>query len=105
MPYAGSRSWCRPPGPGSTGWPMPAGPDRLVASGCGTDQLDPAATHTLDEVVAAYEEQMEAVEACGSRVVLMASRALARAARGPDDYRAVYDRLLRQAGRPVVLHW
>jgi len=82
-----------------------AGPDRLVASGCGTDQLDPAATHTLDEVVAAYEEQMEAVEACGSRVVLMASRALARAARGPDDYRAVYDRLLRQAGRPVVLHW
>jgi hypothetical protein len=81
------------------------GRDALVASGCGTDQLDPARPHDLEAVIAAYEEQMEAVEACGSRVVLMASRALARTAGGADDYRMVYDRLLRQAKRPVVLHW
>lgn len=82
-----------------------AGPNSLVASGCGTDQLDPGRPHDLNEVVAAYEEQMEAIEACGSRVVLMASRALVKAARGPEDYLAVYDRLLGQASRPVVLHW
>jgi len=35
----------------------------------------------------------------------MASRALARVAKGPDDYFAVYGRLLRQVDRPVVLHW
>ncbi|MFI3905189.1 dihydrodipicolinate synthase family protein [Ochrobactrum sp. S1502_03] len=82
-----------------------AGKDRLMASGCGTDQLDPASVHTLVDVIAAYEEQMEAIEACGSRVILMASRALARVAKGPDDYVFVYDRLLRQARNPVILHW
>jgi hypothetical protein len=81
------------------------GKDALVASGCGTDQLDSTRPHDLEAVIAAYEEQMEAVEACGSRVVLMASRALARAATGADDYRMVYDRLLRQAKCPVILHW
>jgi hypothetical protein len=35
----------------------------------------------------------------------MASRALVAAARGPDDYARVYDRLLRQAREPVILHW
>ncbi|MDF2994990.1 MAG: hypothetical protein K0R27_627 [Xanthobacteraceae bacterium] len=82
-----------------------AGPGRLVASGCGTDQLAPADARTLDDVVRAYEEQIEAIEATGSRIVLMASRALAKVARGPDDYIAVYDRLLRQVRQPVVLHW
>ncbi|WP_425105999.1 dihydrodipicolinate synthase family protein [Ancylobacter sp.] len=82
-----------------------AGRDRLVVSGCGTDQLAPAEARTLDDVIRAYEEQIEAIEATGSRLVLMASRALARVAKGPDDYIAVYDRLLRQVSRPVVLHW
>lgn len=82
-----------------------AGKNNYVASGCGTDQLDPAKPPMLDDVIRAYEEQMEAVEACGSRVVLMASRALVQAAKGPDDYRKVYDRLLRQAAAPVILHW
>lgn len=82
-----------------------AGDDRLVVSGCGTDQLAPADARSLDDVVRAYEEQIEAIEAAGSRIVLMASRALARVATGPDDYVAVYDRLLRQTSRPVVLHW
>jgi hypothetical protein len=35
----------------------------------------------------------------------MASRALARCARGPDDYLSLYGRLLRDVSQPVVLHW
>ena len=35
----------------------------------------------------------------------MASRELVVAAKGPDDYVRVYDRLLRQAKEPVILHW
>jgi hypothetical protein len=56
-------------------------------------------------VVAAYEEQCEAVEAAGGEVVLMASRELARLARGPDDYAAVYGRVLGQLRRPALIHW
>ncbi|MBD0735015.1 dihydrodipicolinate synthase family protein [Streptomyces sp. CBMA29] len=75
-----------------------------IACGVGTDQLTgPAAT--LDEVAAAYEEQLALVEAAGSQAVLMASRALAAVAKGPEDYLEVYGRLLRQAGDPVILHW
>jgi hypothetical protein len=77
----------------------------LVASGCGTDQLDPAAARSVDDVIRAYEEQMAAIEALGGRLVLMCSRALARVARGPADYERVYDRLLSQAREPVILHW
>ncbi len=71
-------------------------PGALLASGCGTDQLAPSNARTLDDVIRAYEEQAEAIEAAGSRLILMASRALVQVARGPDDYRAVYDRLLRR---------
>ncbi len=35
----------------------------------------------------------------------MASRALAACATGPDDYRQVYDRILSQVSKPVILHW
>ena len=38
----------------------------------------------IDAVIAAYEEQCGAVEAAGGRIILMASRALAAAARSPD---------------------
>src|SRR5262249_38935801 len=38
-------------------------------------------------------------------VILMASRALAAAARGPRDYLEVYRTLLKQASQPVILHW
>src|SRR5439155_17101355 len=34
-----------------------------------------------------------------------ASQALARAPRGPDDFRRVCGTILRQASRPVILHW
>lgn len=80
-------------------------PGALVASGCGTDQLDPAQARHVDDVIRAYEEQMAAIEALGGRLILMCSRALARVARGPADYERVYDRLLRQASEPVILHW
>jgi hypothetical protein len=78
---------------------------RRFASGVGTDHLDPAEARSLDDVVRAYEEQFEAVEAAGSRVILMASRALVRVARSADDYLRVYDRLLAQAREPVIIHW
>lgn len=77
---------------------------RLVC-GVGTDQLSAGAPHSLAAITAAYEEQLAHTEACGAGAVLMASRALAAAARGPEDYLAVYGGLLRQSARPVVLHW
>jgi Protein of unknown function (DUF993) len=80
-------------------------PGARLASGCGTDHLQPEAARTLEEVIAAYEEQMAAIEALGGRLIVMASRALARVARGPEDYARVYDRLLGQAQEPVILHW
>jgi hypothetical protein len=48
---------------------------------------------------------MAAVEALGGRLIVMASRALARVAKNPADYERVYDRVLRQAKQPVILHW
>ncbi|MCX4782288.1 dihydrodipicolinate synthase family protein [Streptomyces sp. NBC_01264] len=76
-----------------------------IVCGAGTDQLAPDTTHSLAAVTAAYEEQLAHVEQCGATAVLMASRALAAAARDPEDYLEVYGRLLRQSSRPVVLHW
>ena len=80
-------------------------PDALVFNGCGTDQLDPADARTLDDVIAAYLEQTDAVQKLGGRVIVMASRALARVARSPDDYLRVYARVLSACDRPVILHW
>jgi hypothetical protein len=80
-------------------------PGAALACGAGTDHLDPAAARTLDDVVAAYETQVAFVEQQGAPVIMMASRALARLARGPDDYATVYDRILSQARAPVILHW
>ena len=78
----------------------------LLACGAGTDQLPGDGRPSgLAEITAAYEEQIEVVEAAGAQVVLMASRALAAAATGPEDYARVYGRLLAQTRRPVVLHW
>ncbi|WP_326752854.1 dihydrodipicolinate synthase family protein [Streptomyces hirsutus] len=73
-----------------------------IACGVGTDQLT---SGTLAEVRAAYEEQLSLVEESGAQAVLMASRALAAAARSPEDYLEVYGHLLRQSAEPVILHW
>lgn len=81
----------------------PAG--HLIASGAGTDHLEITADLTLDDVIAAYELQCEAIEATGSRVILMASRALAVVAKGPDDYARVYARVLGGLKQPAILHW
>ena len=80
-------------------------PGALIASGCGTDHLVIDDVTSLDQVIAAYEEQMAAIEKLGGKLIVMASRALARAATRPADYERVYDRILRQARQPVVLHW
>jgi hypothetical protein len=82
-----------------------ARPGALLASGAGTDHLPPAPDIEIDDIIAAYEEQVEAIEALGGRIILMASRALAKAARGPDDYARVYDRILSQVREPVIIHW
>ncbi|GGY82712.1 dihydrodipicolinate synthase family protein [Streptomyces nitrosporeus] len=74
-----------------------------IACGVGTDQLTGPAT--LADVRAAYEEQLAVVEESGAQAILMASRALAAVARGPEDYLETYAHLLRQAAEPVVLHW
>jgi Protein of unknown function (DUF993) len=74
-----------------------------IAAGAGTDHRPDAAT--IDDVVAAYSEQVEFVEGTGAQVILMASRQLAAAAAGPEDYLRVYDVLLRQVREPVILHW
>jgi hypothetical protein len=76
----------------------------VVASGAGTDHLPPGA-HSLEKIVAAYEEQCAAIEKLGGRIILMASRALAASARSPDDYIKVYDRILSQVKEPVIIHW
>lgn len=77
----------------------------VIACGAGTDHLPPAPDLTLDQVESAYAEQIEVVEQAGGRVILMASRALAACARGPDDYIRVYGRILSQVREPVILHW
>lgn len=77
----------------------------LIASGAGTDHLNIDASLTLNDVIAAYEMQCEAVEATGSRVILMASRALTAVARGPEDYALVYSRILGSLQQPAILHW
>lgn len=80
-------------------------PNAIVASGCGTDHLALTADITLDDVIRAYEEQMEFIEAEDGKIILMASRALAACAKSPDDYAKVYERILSQVNEPVVMHW
>ena len=80
-------------------------PGADLACGAGTDHLSPADARSIDDVIAAYEEQVGFVEAEGGRAIMMASRALARVARSPDDYRRVYGRILSQTRDKVVLHW
>jgi hypothetical protein len=77
----------------------------LIACGAGTDHLAPGPDVTIDQIIAAYESQIEFIEAQGGRIILMASRALAAAAKGPDDYVRVYGRILSQVREPVILHW
>jgi hypothetical protein len=76
-----------------------------VACGAGTDQMPAGVMPTRDTILAAYAEQMEAIEAAGGQIILMATRALPAMGATPDDYAHVYDTLLAQAAEPVILHW
>jgi len=75
-----------------------------IACGAGTDHVAPHLDN-LDQVVAAYLEQIEVVRNAGSDVILMASRQLAALAQGPQDYAQVYHRVLAEVDTPVILHW
>jgi hypothetical protein len=77
----------------------------LIACGAGTDHLPEGKEVTLGEIAEAYEEQCGFVEKHGGRVILMASRALARTAKSPDDYEEIYSRILQQLDQPAILHW
>ncbi len=76
-----------------------------LACGAGTDQLTDGVEHPLGAIIDAYAAQVALVQSAGARVILMASRALAATARGRRDYLEVYGELLKQADRPVILHW
>ena len=80
-------------------------PGVKICCGVGTDHLDAKPGVTIDDIIRAYEEQVEAIEAMGGQLVLMASRALAFAAKSPDDYVRVYGRILRQVREPLIIHW
>src|SRR6056297_84582 len=80
-------------------------PEARIANGCGTDNIAPGDAKTLDDVTDAYLAQVDAIQSAGGRIILMASRALARVARGPEDYATVYDRVLTACEHPVILHW
>ena len=82
-----------------------AGRSADLACGAGTDHLAAGQLHALSAITAAYEAQLAFVQSTGAGVILMASRALAAAARGPRDYLDVYGAVLKQASRPVILHW
>ncbi|MBY4213825.1 dihydrodipicolinate synthase family protein [Rhodococcus fascians] len=80
-----------------------------LACGAGTDQLDldalPSGKNGLAAVLDAYREQIAVVTESGAKVIVMASRALARVATSADDYLSVYSTLLDEVDDPVVLHW
>ena len=82
-----------------------AGRTGALACGAGTDQLPEGESHPISKIIGAYAEQVAFVQEAGADVILMASRALAASARSALDYLEVYGELLRQAGRPVILHW
>lgn len=77
----------------------------LIFSGCGTDHLAANDAYSLDDVLKAYDQQHSAIDQLDGRIILMASRALARVAKGAQDYKRVYRQVLADARQPVILHW
>ncbi len=80
-------------------------PNALVFNGCGTDHLAADKARNIDDVRRAYLEQVEAIQNADCRLIVMASRALARVANSPEDYISVYRDVLRACDKPVILHW
>lgn len=75
----------------------------MIAAGAGSDHRPGAGT--LEEIRAAYAEQVAFVQGTGATVILMASRQLAAVARSAAEYHDVYGPLIDMADRPVILHW
>ena len=80
-------------------------PGAVVFSGAGTDDLAPSPTVTLTQIESEYEAHCSYIESVGGRIILMASRALAACAKGPEDYAKVYGRILTQVREPLIIHW
>jgi Protein of unknown function (DUF993) len=80
-------------------------PGADLACGVGTDQLAVGTDVSMDAVEAAYREQFDVVHAEGGTAIMMASRAMAKAAKTADDYHHLYGRLLQDSDKPVILHW
>ncbi|MBN8629897.1 MAG: dihydrodipicolinate synthase family protein [Rhodobacterales bacterium] len=76
-----------------------------VASGAGTDHKPLAELAGPDAILAAYVDQAEAIEATGSQLILMASRAFTAIDAASATYRRVYRHLIDGAAQPVILHW
>ena len=80
-------------------------PNANAFNGAGTDHLGPGDASNLDDVRDAYLHQIEAIQLAGGRIIVMASRELARLANGPVDYLNLYDDVLAACERPAILHW
>jgi hypothetical protein len=76
-----------------------------IGCGASTDDLEPGVTYDLAAIERAYLAQCAFVEEQGSTAIVMASRALARGAPGPEDYARVYATVLGALRRPGILHW
>ncbi|MDE0530708.1 MAG: dihydrodipicolinate synthase family protein [Albidovulum sp.] len=80
-------------------------PEAVVFSGAGTDQLAPTDAKERDDVRRAYFEQIEEIQRVGGRIIIMASRALARISSNPKDYVSIYGEIISSCDEPVILHW
>ena len=76
-----------------------------VVCGAGTDQFGIEDFKNEDQIINAYSEQMETIEKIGGQCVILASRAMMVVSRGPESFLRVYNRLIEQAEKPVILHW
>lgn len=76
-----------------------------VACGAGTDHVPLTELREDAALIAAYSHQMEAIEAAGGQVIVMASRAFPGMSADKDNYACVYGSLIEQAAEPVILHW
>ena len=78
--------------------------DAAVVAGAGTDHLE-SEQPELHQIVDAYLEQLEFVQAQGSAAVIRASHALVKTARSEDDYLSVYREVLARTEKPAIVHW
>src|SRR5947209_1895621 len=65
-----------------------------------------SAAHVVADPLADIDPWLSAaVEKAGGRIILMASRALAKIGLDADDYAEVYNHVLGQVREPVIIHW